>query len=232
VRGNKSAVLSVFAGLCILAQPLLAAPVLGVIPASSDGGSSATPPLPLVSPLTVEQVYALLQDEPGQCRLVDTRTAEAYATEHIAVPGVETRNLPESELELRYGELERAKKVIVYDQSGSGSRAAGEQLVELGFDTVYSMLGGFDEWKKMQYPTTILAGPTATPTATGPTPPLPIFSSSPEPTPAPGTSTPAPTGTHLPSPTTEPGLPGFELCCSIWGLLAIAVLTLKYQGRV
>jgi rhodanese-related sulfurtransferase len=205
------------------------------IPTSSGdgGGSSATPPLPAVSPLTVEQVYALLQDEPGQCTLVDTRTAEAYATEHIAVPGVETKNIPESELEQRYGELEKTKKVIVYDQSGSGSRTAGEKLVEHGFEAVSIMLGGFDEWKKMHYPTTLLAGPTATPTATALTPPLPTSKSSPEPTaPATGTPTPASTGTQPASPTTEPGLPGFELSCAILGVLAIAALTLKCRKRV
>jgi rhodanese-related sulfurtransferase len=229
----------VFAGVCILAQAALTAPVLVVVPASSAGGFPATPPIPLVSPLTVEQVYTLLQTEPGQCTLVDIRTAEAYASEHIAVPGVETMNLPESVLEQRYRELERTKKVIVYDQSGRESRATGEKFVELGFDAVYIMLGGFDEWKQ-QYPTTGLNGPTATPTAAAPTPPLPIFTNSfePEPTPeheftpAPGTSIPVPTGTHPASPTTAPWLPGFELSCAILGLLAIAVLILNYRRRV
>lgn len=204
------------------------------IPASSGdaGGSSATPPLPAVSPLTVEQVYALLQEKPEQYSLLDSRAAEAYATEHIAMPGVDTKNLPESELELRYSELARTKKVIVYDQSGSRSRAAGDKLVEHGFAEVSSMLGGFDEWKKMHYPTTLLAGPTATPTATALTPPLPsgISSPEPEPTPATGTPTPVPTGTQPISPAT--GLPGFELSCAILGLLVIALLTLKYQRGV
>jgi rhodanese-related sulfurtransferase len=70
----------------------------------------------------------------GGAQLVDVRTPEEYAAGHIEG----ATNIPLSEVEVRLGELDRERDVVVYCRSGNRSGQASELLCAEGF-TVYDM---------------------------------------------------------------------------------------------
>ncbi len=74
----------------------------------------------------------------GSVTLLDSRTAEEYATGHI--DGF--RNIPVDELRERLDELERGKSVYIICQSGLRSYIAARILTGNGFDC-YNFAGGF-----------------------------------------------------------------------------------------
>jgi len=165
---------------------------------------------PAVTDITVEEAHKMLEEEPKGIILLDVRTEEEYKERHIS----DVINIPISELESRIGELDKSKKIIVYCRSGGRSRTASETLVLHGFQNVYNMLGGIEEW--ILYFTVIK--PTPAHAAT----PSPALSPSPTPTLAvsPGVS-PTPTST------TTPVIGGFEAVFAIMGLLVISYFVLK-----
>ena len=166
----------------------------------------------------------MMGETPEEIILLDVRTEDEYDAEHIQMPGVLLIHIPLSELKSRLDELDRSKKIIVYSRNGADSVTACDVLVQHGFELVYNMLGGIEEWKTLNFPTTTLFTPTLTPTATPsitPTPsPTVVASTTASPTPA---STPIPPGKRW-------GLPGFEVVFTIIGLLMVAYLISKGKG--
>ena len=171
---------------------------------------------PTIADKTVEESHEMMEAEPGEIILLDVRTEEEYEAEHIAMPGVELKNIPKDELENRLGELDKSKKIIVYCRTGADSRTAGDMLVLNGFKNVYNMLGGIEEWKKIGFPPSSLLTPT----------PTPSLSPAPSPTPTAAAS-------PLASPTPERkwGLPGFEAVFAIIGLLALSYIIIRRKKR-
>ena len=173
---------------------------------------------PAVVPITVEKAHEMLEEEPEEIILLDVRTEEEYKERHIP----DAVNIPLSELESRIGELDKykSKKIIVYCKTGSRSRTASEILVQHGFEHVYNMLGGIEEWK-IYFPVTSLLTPTPAITVT----PSPALSPSPSLTPA---ASPA----ASPTPEGKWRLPGFEAVFAIIGLLAMSYFIIKgKRGR-
>lgn len=70
-------------------------------------------------------------------RLLDVRTPEEYLESHI--PGSE--NLPLLQLEDLYGEVNADTALFVYCYSGSRSRMAADQLVDMGYTNVHNIGG-------------------------------------------------------------------------------------------
>lgn len=104
--------------------------------------------------ISVDEVHRMLQQKPGEIILLDTRTEQIYASEHI--PGA--INIPLSvntaSFEQAIDKLDKSKIIIAYCQAGSASRIAGDLLVQHGFERVYTMEGGMNAWKQ-KYPTTL-----------------------------------------------------------------------------
>ena len=69
--------------------------------------------------------------------LLDVRTPEEYRESHI--PGSE--NVPLLELEDLYAEVDADTALYVYCYSGSRSRMAADQLVDMGYTNVYNIGG-------------------------------------------------------------------------------------------
>ena len=168
---------------------------------------------PAVTGITVEEAHEMLEEEPEEICFLDVRTEEEYKEEHI----LEAINIPLSGLESRIGELDKSKKIIVYCSSGDISRTASETLVQQGFENVYNMLGGIEEWKVYFSVTSLL-----TPTPAIAVTPSPVLSPSPSPTAA---------ASPLVSPEGKWGLPGFEAAFTIMGLLVISYFVLKRKKR-
>jgi len=174
---------------------------------------------PAVVPVTVEEAHQMLEEEPAEIILLDVRTEEEYKERHIP----DAVNIPLSELESRIGELDKykSKKIIVYCKNGVDSRTASETLVANGFENVYNMLGGLNEWK-MYFPITSLVTPTPAINVTITVTPSPSPAASPTVSP---TLTPTPTTTTPTTPT--PAIEGFEVMFAIAGVLALSYLLIR-----
>jgi len=119
--------------------------------------------------ISVDEVYKMLQENPDDIILLDTRPEQIYNSEHITGPKYHVVNIPLSvdttAFESGIEELDKSKIVIAYCQAGRASQVAGDLLVQHGFERVYTMIGGINAWKE-KYPTT-LTPPTSTKAPTG-----------------------------------------------------------------
>lgn len=96
-----------------------------------------------VKRLQPKEVEKILEgDRQGEFIQLDVRQPEEYEAGHI--PG--SRLIPLGELEIRYNELERDKKIITYCRSGHRSMGAAILLCGLGFKGIYVMDGGMLDW--------------------------------------------------------------------------------------
>ena len=119
--------------------------------------------------ISVDEVYNMLQENPEDIILLDTRPESIYNSEHITGPNYHVVNIPLSvdttAFESGIEELDKSKIIIAYCQAGRASQVAGDLLVKHGFERVYTMIGGINAWKE-KYPTT-LTPPTSTKVPTG-----------------------------------------------------------------
>jgi rhodanese-related sulfurtransferase len=82
--------------------------------------------------------------------ILDVRTPEEFAVGHV--PGA--INIPYTELEERYSELEleSSDELVVYCQSGRRAAIAEAALSELGFTNVRDLDGHIAAWKQAERP--------------------------------------------------------------------------------
>ncbi|MBI4249050.1 MAG: rhodanese-like domain-containing protein [Elusimicrobia bacterium] len=82
--------------------------------------------------------------------LLDVRPAQNYAMEHIAG----AKNIPLDELSFNLHEIPRDLDVVCY--CGGGACPLGAMAVERlrlkGYDRVFELEGGIEEWKRRGYP--------------------------------------------------------------------------------
>ena len=211
--------------LLFLSSLFFAALVAGV---SAAKGEQLTPPLPSFGNGCIdkraEDIYKMLTEKPSQIILLDVRTEAEYEDEHIQIEGVETKNIPLSEIEERLNELNKSKVLIVYCRSGARSRQACEILAQHNF-TVFNLEGGITAWKSAGYPTTAF-NPSPTPVPTPTQTPTQMPEATPE-TPAPTVSE-QPAQTPTTSPVSVPGVPGFE---TIFAVSAVLLAVSLLRGR-
>jgi len=123
----------------ILASILLAVIISGCL-------SSTTPPEKLkYVDVSVQQGKEMI--DRGEVFILDVRTQEEYNESHINGSTL----IPVQELDTRFKELPRDKKILVYCRTGSRSATASEILVKNGFTQIYNMQGGITEWKNAGY---------------------------------------------------------------------------------
>jgi molybdopterin/thiamine biosynthesis adenylyltransferase/rhodanese-related sulfurtransferase len=89
----------------------------------------------------------LTEDEPV---LIDVRERGEWDEGHI--PGAV--HVPRGHLESRVEGIvpDHSQPVILYCASGSRSALAAKSLEELGYETVYSLAGGYTDWKRNGHP--------------------------------------------------------------------------------
>lgn len=80
----------------------------------------------------------------GEAVLVDIREPDEYAREHI--PGA--LSAPLSSLESFTADPAKGRVAVFHCQSGNRSRQASEQIAACGYDEIYLMEGGMQEWKR------------------------------------------------------------------------------------
>ncbi len=97
----------------------------------------------VVKDITPEEVWDIIRgDRRDEYLLVDVRTPTEYEEKHL--PGA--RLIPLNELDRRYSELEKQKKIITYCRSGKRSLGGAILLCNVGFSRLYTMKGGIIDW--------------------------------------------------------------------------------------
>ena len=82
--------------------------------------------------------------------VLDVREQAEFAQSHI----LNARGLPLSQIEARFGDIEKFKDkpVIVYCANGNRSNSAAAALRKLGFSKVFNLSGGFPAWQQAGLP--------------------------------------------------------------------------------
>jgi thioredoxin len=95
-------------------------------------------------------------------QLLDVRTPEEYAVEHIG--NATNVNWNGSDFVAKASNFDKTKPVFVYCKVGGRSGQAAEKLAELGFTTIYNLDGGMMKWVAAGYskPSTEKVGMTKT----------------------------------------------------------------------
>ena len=83
--------------------------------------------------------------------LIDVRTSEEYAIEHI----YKSINIDfkSPNFNLRIDSLNKSKRYFLYCGTGKRSKKAYEQFKTKEFKNVYELEGGLESWKKNKLPT-------------------------------------------------------------------------------
>jgi rhodanese-related sulfurtransferase len=99
--------------------------------------------------ISVAELKKHYDETPNLC-LIDVRENDEWESEHI--PGA--YHIPKDKLsgliELRAPD--RNHPVYLYCQGGIRSLQAAHTLLEMGYQQVYSVEGGIDEWENAGYP--------------------------------------------------------------------------------
>ncbi len=88
--------------------------------------------------------FAQKLESAKNAQLIDVRTAEEYASQHLD----NSKNIDwnSGNFEQQVASLDKSKPVFVYCMVGGRSKKAADKLGELGFTEVYDMSGGIMKW--------------------------------------------------------------------------------------
>jgi rhodanese-related sulfurtransferase len=79
-------------------------------------------------------------------QLVDVRTPGEFADG--AIPNAENINVNDASFEEKIQKLDKTKPVYVYCRSGARSQVAAKKMIEMGFEEVIDLDGGYLNWNK------------------------------------------------------------------------------------
>ena len=88
--------------------------------------------------------------ENNDLQLVDVRTPAEV--QQGMIDGAQNIDYKSPDFKTNIAKLDRSKPIAVYCGAGSRSGNAGDILVELGFEEIYDLSGGFSQWKAEQHP--------------------------------------------------------------------------------
>lgn len=97
--------------------------------------------------ISTHDAKALLEE--GTATLADIRDQQSFLSSHIDT----AFHLHNDNLESFVAQSPLDQPLIVYCYHGNSSQGAAQYLLEKGFSEVYSMDGGFEEWRTL-YATT------------------------------------------------------------------------------
>jgi rhodanese-related sulfurtransferase len=94
--------------------------------------------------LEPDEVRQLVKADPKTV-LIDVRMPQEYRTEHLN-PCININWRDKAEFEHKTKYLEKDKAYILYCQSGSRSDKARKKLEKIGFENVFTLKGGINQW--------------------------------------------------------------------------------------
>ncbi len=119
---------------------------------AENDGNTTQQQSQLIKDLTVSEFYNLIRQNEGDSDFVilDVRTAAEYDKGHIAdAVLIDYRSATfKEELDV----LDKDKTYLVYCRSGNRGGQATDIMEDLGFSTVYNMLGGINDWIEAAHP--------------------------------------------------------------------------------
>ena len=77
--------------------------------------------------------------------LIDVRTPMEFSQGHIQ-GSVNVDFKEEKDFQNYFENLDKSETIFLYCRSGNRSRKSAEKLIELGFNKIYDLDGGFIEW--------------------------------------------------------------------------------------
>ncbi len=109
--------------------------------------------------ITVAEAKVLIAENENNpiFTILDVRTPAEYESGHIE--GAHLRDFYDLDFEEQLDSLHKDRVYLVYCQAGFRSGLSYEMLQELGFNTVYDMLGGMNAWNADNCPTTTVPTP-------------------------------------------------------------------------
>jgi len=93
--------------------------------------------------LTALELKELMEKDAKNIQLIDVRESWEYKQGNIG--GI---SMPIGKIENHIDEISRAGKIVLICRSGSRSQKALDQLKKLGFDNLFNLKGGLQEWVK------------------------------------------------------------------------------------
>ena len=98
--------------------------------------------------ISVAQAYALLQQPELKGVLVDIRDPQSFALSHPE----QAFHLTNDTVVRFMEQVDFEQPVIVMCYHGISSQGAAQYLINQGYETVYSLDGGFEAWYRQAYP--------------------------------------------------------------------------------
>lgn len=89
-----------------------------------------------------DQAVQLLMDE--EVMIADVRDEDSYRAEHIP----NAIHLSMSMLQNFCLQSDKSTPILLYCYHGVTSQSVAQHLIDQGFETVYSLAGGFELWKE------------------------------------------------------------------------------------
>lgn len=114
------------------------------VPNSSDG-SAVWPQQEYITP---QEVYQLVLAKEPTMLLVNVSDREFYNLGHIAG----SLKIPWTELDTAYTKIDSSRNVILYCRRGVRTESAYGTLKSKGFQTLWKMSGGLEQWIQLGYP--------------------------------------------------------------------------------
>ena len=110
-----------------------------------------------VNHVAADQVETLRAERPDLL-ILDVRESDEYAQGHIPGAHLVPRGLIEGAGDPTYKKRDEVlcaahqRPIIVYCASGGRSAMAADTLQQMGFEEVYNLAGGFDNWEAEDMP--------------------------------------------------------------------------------
>ena len=91
--------------------------------------------------IDVQQAEELIKQ--GNVTIVDIRDQNSFEQDHIE----SALSVRDSNIEEFVNNADKNKPVLCYCYSGFSSQGAAQYIKDQGFETVYSLIGGFSGWQ-------------------------------------------------------------------------------------
>lgn len=115
--------------------------ILLLLPAACSTGSVNTENRSLYPYLEAEKLLELTQNPNPEIRIIDVRTAEAFAKGHIPT----AVNIPSGEIMKHLNEIKKSQYLIFYCESGGQAHRVMEQLKDKGYTRMLNW-GAYSRW--------------------------------------------------------------------------------------
>lgn len=89
--------------------------------------------------------FQKLLNEKSNAELIDVRTKEEY--DAVRIPKSKLIDIYQPMFLEMIDKLDRSKNYFVYCRSGSRSYSACAQMKKMGFENLYNLSGGINEWE-------------------------------------------------------------------------------------